>query len=257
MSVSGKDPGELTVPRPREHVVGADERRSRSTATSALGAPEDARAGMAVDAEVEQHERQRLAVGDRTPHRAAEHRFELEVVAEPRLGVPAAELGQPALPTTARGHVAHGQHMAWRRRRRPAPFAPRPRRAAARRPDGGTSALRRAPRAARAPACQASSSCRSSGGQNGNGCPTPTSSARSNPSSSHRRRLTERTRPSWTSSSPSGIAERSSRAPRREASASAPPRADGERGRAGERARSQPSSRRTARLATGQTASDR
>ena len=60
--------------------------------------------------------------------------------------------------------------------------------------------------------CQASSSCRSSGGQNGNGCPAPTSSARSNPSSSHRRRLTERTRPSWTSSSPSGIAERSSRA---------------------------------------------
>ena len=39
-------------------------------------------------------------------------------------------------------------------------------------------------------------------------------SARSNPSSSHRRRLTESTRPSWTSISPSGIAKRAYGLPR-------------------------------------------
>ena len=109
-----KDPGELAVPRPRKHVVGAAQLLQPLDGHERAGAPEHADAGMAVDAELEQHERQRLAVGDRTPHGAAEHPLELEVVAEPGLGVPAAELGEPALPTTARGHVAHGQHMAWR-----------------------------------------------------------------------------------------------------------------------------------------------
>ena len=67
-----------------------------------------------MNAELQQHECQRLAVGPRTPNSANEQPLELEVVVEPGHGIPAAELGEAALTTAARRHVAHGQDVAQR-----------------------------------------------------------------------------------------------------------------------------------------------